>query len=308
MKNYEKDEFNKSLIALTIICLLSLFVTYILFKFLYSSASVEYKYFILGGAIAGFFVVYKMLDKTFYKLLNSGISLYKKSSTDKIKILEDKICDILFKEFNQKEPPFRMQRYINTDYKFSICYPDIYKITESNIFVVEGIDKFLQENLKKDYNRVLQNNDGTYISDVSYSYLYNDIIYNNDNLFYITVSVVHLISDECENKNIDEENIDDEKEKKKLDCFGDLSESYINLQLENAEKVSHRYLYHNNSLFKELIIKGETKDGFERKIIIRGTLVNDNMAIIIKYYALKNAYYRGLETFEKVFNTFKFVK
>jgi len=305
MKNYERDDFNKSLIALTIISLLSLFITYILFKFLYSTSSVDYKYFILGGAIAGFFVVYKMLDKTFYKLLNSGISLYNKSNIEKVKILENKLNDVLFKEFSDIDPPFRMERYINTDYKFSICYPDMYKITESNIFVVEGIDKFLHESLKKDYNKVIQNTDGSYMTDTCYSYIYNDIIYNNDNLFYVTVSVIHLITDDCPNN---ENNNDEDNEKKKLDCFGDLSESYINIQLNDAEKISHRYLYHNNSLFKELIIKGNTTDGNERKIIIRGTLLNDNMAIIIKYYALKNAYERGLQIFEKIFGTFKFVK
>lgn len=86
------------LLAYTIIFLISLFGAYISFDILNSTATVEYKPIQLGGAVAGFFVIFIAFSKTY------------SSEMEKIRSQADFLFSLVFPEedvlsvnFNKKE-------------------------------------------------------------------------------------------------------------------------------------------------------------------------------------------------------------
>lgn len=98
------------LLVVVVITILSIFVAYVCFNILQSSAQVENELMSIGGGIAGFFVCFH-LTKNLYLKLGGGSSV------------DDRITVLVEDHLEGFKVPEGFKKEVSTDFKFGIAYP-----------------------------------------------------------------------------------------------------------------------------------------------------------------------------------------
>lgn len=101
--------------------ILSLIAAYILFNFLDSSATFENKTVNLGGAAAGFVIIFWLLRNTFFKIDTNNLA--GQSKDEQIHQLELKIKDLVAAKLDNFIVPENYTAEISNEFKFGFCYP-----------------------------------------------------------------------------------------------------------------------------------------------------------------------------------------
>ena len=266
-----KESFLYSLLTVSVLLLLSLGSAWILFHYLDSFAFIDNKKILLGGAAAGFIIILHTLYKIFYKFLYSGIDLTNKSNQKKIQVLENKINDLLFDNFNKIETPKDFIRQIDYENKLTFCYPDYYEMsTFSTDIILFGLSKLTIE-----INSRLE----------------------IDNSPYCSISLFVI-------KNIDMSiNYEDF-----LDYLSTSSEKNAYFaDVKNLKLIQSINLQKNGHDVKDLMFTGIDGNGFEVKIISKTIRISDDKVCSIVFQSAVDVFDCMYGDFETMFNTFEFV-
>ena len=114
-------EGKSPLIVVAVLLILSLCSAVVLFQFLESFANVENKTVSLGGAAAGFVVIFLLLRDTYFKVKEGRYQ----GMTDDQKIieLEKQVVDLLKNKLDNFVVPEGYKEEVSKEFKFGFCYP-----------------------------------------------------------------------------------------------------------------------------------------------------------------------------------------
>lgn len=120
------------ILFIIILIILSLLSSYFLFRVLDSIAEIKSKSISLGGAIAGFFIIYKLLEKSYYKLFanESKLLVDIENLQKENKELLVKLGQIININI---DCPKDFKTEISTDLKFGFAYPNNWNFLKSQI-------------------------------------------------------------------------------------------------------------------------------------------------------------------------------
>lgn len=113
-----------SLGVVAVLLILSLGAAVVLFYFLKSFAKVENKSFSLGGAVAGFFVIFLLLRSTYFRVTSTDREFGKLSSDEKIARLENEITQLITSKLDNFTIPKGYKSEVSKEFQFGFCFPE----------------------------------------------------------------------------------------------------------------------------------------------------------------------------------------
>jgi hypothetical protein len=136
-----KEDRIYGIIFLIILISLSLSASYILFRVLDSVAEIKSKSISLGGAIAGFFIIFKLLERSYYKVFAQESKLL--DDIDKLKKENRELILKIGQLSNITiDCPSDYKTEISSDLKFGFAYPNHWDFIKSKMidygFIIEN--------------------------------------------------------------------------------------------------------------------------------------------------------------------------
>ncbi len=112
------------LVVVGILFTLSLIGAVVFFYGLDSLAQIQNKFISLGGAIAGFVVIFILLRSTYFRVTSTEREFGKLSANEKVRNLEKQIEDLLINKFDDFNIPQGYKAEISKEFRFGFCYPE----------------------------------------------------------------------------------------------------------------------------------------------------------------------------------------
>lgn len=112
------------LLVVGILLILSLGAAIVLFYFLESFAQVQSKGVSLGGAAAGFVVIFFLLRDTYFRVTSTERKFKNLSSDEKIHRLETQIEQLIASKLDNFIVPQGHKSEISKEFQFGFCYPE----------------------------------------------------------------------------------------------------------------------------------------------------------------------------------------
>jgi len=124
MTNINLSEERRSfLLVVGILLILSLGAAIVLFYFLDSFAQVQSKGVSLGGAAAGFVVIFLLLRDTYFRVTSTERKFKNLSADEKIHRLETQIEQLIASKLDNFIVPQGHKSEISKEFQFGFCYP-----------------------------------------------------------------------------------------------------------------------------------------------------------------------------------------
>lgn len=111
------------LLVVGILLILSLGAAVVLFYFLDSVAQVQSKGVSLGGAAAGFVVIFLLLRDTYFRVTSTERKFKNLSADEQIHRLETKIEELIASKLDNFIVPQGYKSEISKEFQFGFCYP-----------------------------------------------------------------------------------------------------------------------------------------------------------------------------------------
>lgn len=112
------------LLVVVILLILSLGAAVVLFYFLDSVAQVQSKGVSLGGAAAGFVVIFLLLRDTYFRVTSTERKFKNLSADEKIHRLETQIEQLIASKLDNFIVPQGYKSEISKEFQFGFCYPE----------------------------------------------------------------------------------------------------------------------------------------------------------------------------------------
>jgi hypothetical protein len=109
---------------------LSLVAAIVLFYFLDSFAQIQNKGISIGGAAAGFVIIFLLLRDTYFKVPTSESTIENLSADEKIKKYETMIDQLVTSKFDNWVVPYGYNKEISREFQFGFCYPKEWKFSK----------------------------------------------------------------------------------------------------------------------------------------------------------------------------------
>lgn len=154
-RSKERESF---LIVVGILLILSLVASVVLFYFLDSYAQVQNKVMSLGGAVAGFFVIFILLRNTYFRITSVETKFEKSSADEKINKLEEQIEGLIASKLDNFIVPHGYKSEISKEFKFGFCYPKGWEFSKfpKQTFYGFALDSKSTEEFKKNVNVIIE--------------------------------------------------------------------------------------------------------------------------------------------------------
>lgn len=114
---------HRQLVIVSVLAILSLVAAVVLFYCLDSFAEVQNKAVSLGGAAAGFVVLFILFRSTYFRLTNTDSDLTVRNSEERIQSLEDQLQAIVRSKLENFIVPSGYKAEISKEFRFGFCYP-----------------------------------------------------------------------------------------------------------------------------------------------------------------------------------------
>ena len=116
-------ERKKPLLVVGVLLVLSLGAAVVLFYFLDSFAQVRNKSVSLGGAAAGFVVIFLLLRNTYFRVTSTGMESERLSRDEKILRLKSQIEQLITSKLHNFTVPEGYKPEVSKEFQFGFCYP-----------------------------------------------------------------------------------------------------------------------------------------------------------------------------------------
>ncbi len=164
------------LLVVVVLSILSLGAAVILFYFLDSFAQVQNKGVSLGGAVAGFVVIFLLLRDTYFKVPDTEIKSNKLSTNEKIHRLETQIEQLITSKLDNFVVPKGYKPEVSKEFQFGFCYPEYWVFSRFPQQTLYGLARDLKSAKKLGFAR----NVNVVITDISSQEVELDEIYESN--------------------------------------------------------------------------------------------------------------------------------
>ncbi|HEX7320325.1 MAG TPA: hypothetical protein VF399_08210 [bacterium] len=117
------------LLVVVVLFILSLVAAYVLFYFLDSFAQVQNKGVSIGGAAAGFVVIFLLLRDTYFRITSTEREFKKFSADEKIRRLETQIEQLITSKLDNFIVPIGYKPEVSKEFQFGFCYPEYWEFS-----------------------------------------------------------------------------------------------------------------------------------------------------------------------------------
>lgn len=117
------------LLVVGVLLILSLGAAVVLFYFLDSFAQVQNKGVSLGGAAAGFVVIFLLLRDTYFRVTSTEREFKNLSADEKIRILENQIEQLITSKLDNFVIPEGYKPEVSKEFRFGFCYPEYWEFS-----------------------------------------------------------------------------------------------------------------------------------------------------------------------------------
>ena len=117
-------ERRSSLLVVGVLLILGLGSAIVLFYFMDSFAQIQNKGVSLGGAAAGFVVIFLLLRNTYFRVTSTEREFKKLSTDEKIKRLETQIEQLIISKLDNFVVPEGYKSEVSKEFQFGFCYPE----------------------------------------------------------------------------------------------------------------------------------------------------------------------------------------
>lgn len=117
------------LLVVGVLLILSLVAAVVLFYFLDSFAQVQNKGVSLGGAAAGFVVIFLLLRDTYFRVTSTERKFKKLSADEKIRRLETQIEQLITSKLDNFVVPEGYKPEVSKEFHFGFCYPEYWEFS-----------------------------------------------------------------------------------------------------------------------------------------------------------------------------------
>lgn len=111
------------LLVVGVLLILSLGAAVVLFYFLDSFAQVQNKGVSLGGAAAGFVVIFLLLRNTYFRVTSTEREFERLSADEKIRRLETQLEQLITSKLDNFTVPEGYKPEVSKEFQFGFCYP-----------------------------------------------------------------------------------------------------------------------------------------------------------------------------------------
>lgn len=122
-------EIRSFLFVVLVLLILSLVAAVVLFYFLDSFAQVQNKVVSLGGAAAGFVVIFLLLRDTYFRVTSTEREFKKLSTDEKIRRLEAQIEQLITSKLDNFVVPEGYKPEVSKEFQFGFCYPEYWEFS-----------------------------------------------------------------------------------------------------------------------------------------------------------------------------------
>lgn len=139
MDNMTVPKERKSrLIVVGVLLILSLVAAVVLFYFLDSFAQVQNRTVSLGGAAAGFVVIFYLLRNTYFRVPSTDIVPSGKSKDEEIEILKNLLKKAIASKLDNFVVPEGYKDEVSQEFQFGFCYPQDWEFSRFPQITVYG--------------------------------------------------------------------------------------------------------------------------------------------------------------------------
>lgn len=131
------------LFVVGILLVMSLFSAFFLFYILDSYARIENKGFSLGGATAGFFIIFLLLRDSYFRVTSTERDFEKISTDEKIRSLESQINHLITSKLDNFIVPDGYKAEVSKEFQFGFCYPEDWEFSKFPQQTIYGVARDL---------------------------------------------------------------------------------------------------------------------------------------------------------------------
>ena len=173
--NYSRER-RSFLLVVGVLLILSLVAAVVLFYFLDSFAQVQNKGVSLGGAAAGFVVIFLLLRDTYFRVTSTERKFKKLSADEKIRRLETQIEQLITSKLDNFVIPEGYKPEVSKEFHFGFCYPEYWEFSRFPQQTQYGLARDLKSAKKLGFAR----NVNVIITDISRQEAELDEIYESN--------------------------------------------------------------------------------------------------------------------------------
>jgi len=149
----QATERSSFLIVVGVLLILSLGAAIVLFYFLDSYAQVQNKTISLGGAAAGFVVIFLLLRETYFKVTSTEREFQQLSTDEKIRRLEVQIEQFVTSKLDNFTIPSGYKAEVSKEFQFGFCYPEDWEFARFPQQTLYGFARDLQSHKRLGFAR-----------------------------------------------------------------------------------------------------------------------------------------------------------